>query len=170
MRTLHPQTRQIAAERDDIRKTVITNAWAEVFKWKGGNKEHPKMFIWQDFDLGIYMRQIYLASIKKGCNLDPNNVKKLGTEVWRGFTSEEDIKAAYFNRDYLISDACSLYYKGINIFPDIYGSDARKYIPVESHEEIARQIIVNKTLTDGQLLRVKKYLDKEIEKRNLCNT
>lgn len=46
----------------------------------------------------------------------------------------------FFDDSYLFSDACSLYFKGINIFPDIFGDQWRKYVPVENYKEILRQI------------------------------
>lgn len=42
MRLLHPRTLQIASQRDDIPKTVITHVWSEIFKWKASGQSHPK--------------------------------------------------------------------------------------------------------------------------------
>lgn len=50
----------------------------------------------------------------------------------------------YFDDNYLFSDAVSLYLKGVNIFPDIFGDQWRKYAPIISLKEIYR--VVGKTL------------------------
>lgn len=145
MRLLHPTTLAIASRRDDIPKTVISHAWSEVFKMYGSGQSHPKMFLDSDYDYGLYLRLVYRFGIAKGCNLDIDKVAKLPQGVNDGFNSM-DSRAFMFldnftnDTNYLFSDACSLYYKGINIFPDIFGGEWRKYVPVESHKEILRQV------------------------------
>jgi len=108
------------------------------------------MFLNVDFELGIYMRFVYNEAIKKGCSLDRLKVKSLGNIILHGFERGNCdemgeggqymfLTCSDFDNNYLFSDACSLYYKGINIFPDIFGDKWRKYVPVESHKEIVRQ-------------------------------
>lgn len=146
MRLLHPTTLAIASRREDIPKTVISHAWSEVFKMYGSGQKHPKMFLGSDYLYGVYLRVVYEKGINSGCNLDVNKVAKLPDSVINGFEAiSMGELLQFFNNDYLFSDACSLYFKGINIFPDIFGDDWRKYVPVESHKEIHRQ--VTKTLT-----------------------
>lgn len=149
MRLLHPTTLKIAAERSDIPKTVISHVWAEVFKFVKSGQKHPKMFIKDERDLGIYLSIVYRLGIDKGCNLDISKVKTLTKSIKHGFDSgmcswlKDSISMTaglYFDSNYLFSDACSLYFKGINIFPDIFGDEWRKYIPIESHKEILRQV------------------------------
>ena len=148
MRQLHPKTIWIASWRDDIPKTVISHCWAEVFKHVKTQQKHPKCFIDDEHYLGVYLRYVYDMGIKKGCNLDRDKVKTLPARIQTGFETTDipfdSMMAEYFDDIYLFSDACSLYFKGINIFPDIYGDKWRKYIPVESRMEIKRQI--DKTL------------------------
>jgi hypothetical protein len=148
MRTLHPQTINIASN-NSIPKTVLSHAWAEVFKFYMSKQKHPKMFIDNDFLMGVYLKYIYLKSLKRGCNFDKDKIKSLPSNVLLGFNNyntnlKQELLNTYFDDSYLFSDACSLYYKGINIFPDIYGNNWRKYVPVESIKEIKRQI--DKTL------------------------
>ena len=126
MRLLHPTTLKIVSMRNDIPKTVISHVWSEIFKWKASGKKHPKMFIDDDEFLGQYMAFICCFDV---CNLDESKIKKLGRNVMRGFKeymmqnpySEpfEYLYLKYFDDNYLFSDACSLYYKGINIFPEL---------------------------------------------------
>lgn len=149
MRLYHPQTLQIFANREDISKRFSCSVWSEVFKWKASKQKHPKMFIdFSDKVLGCYMGMVYDLAIKKGCNLDKEKIKNLGKEFCDGwdlyFKFGNTIYEQLFDSDYLFSDACSLYFKGVNIFPDIYGNKWRRYVPVESLEEILRQ--VKKTL------------------------
>jgi hypothetical protein len=156
MRLYHPRTLEIFASRPDIPKRYSCSAWSEIFKWKAGGKSHPKMFLLRDFKLGVYMRFVYDRATKKGCALDKSKLEKLGKTVLLGFNGGcyyiTNDKKRYmfltycdFDNNYLFSDACSLYYKGINIFPDIFGDQWRKYVPVESHKEIIRQC--EKTVT-----------------------
>jgi hypothetical protein len=151
MRILHPTTLKIASERNDIPKTVISHVWSEIFKWKSSGQKHPKMFIEDEEFLGCYLAFVYRVSIIKGCNFDNYKISHLGEEINRVFKkcSEELgykrlLQCIYptkeFDNNYLFSDACSLYYKGINIFPDIFGDQWRKYVPVESLKEIKRQV------------------------------
>jgi hypothetical protein len=144
MRLLHPRTLEILASHPEFPKTHIAHCWSEIFKCKGSGKSHPKMFLYDDLILGAYLRFVYDNGIKAGCNLDITKVKSLGRLVERGFTSDNYSFDGFFDSNYLFSDACSLYYKGINIFPDIFGDEWRKYVPVESLTEIKRQ--VDKTL------------------------
>lgn len=224
MRLYHPKTLKIFAYRNDIPKRYSTSCWSEIFKWKASKQDHPKMFIYNDYYLGGYLRVVFeYAKIKK-CNFAEFNrckekVSKLGEDILNGFllqktkstnifgtkstnifgydpfaigidsiviseqSSLNNIPYAdcnnfqyliscikrggnlkifenFFNDDYLLSDACSLYYKGINIFPDIYGDQWRKYIPVENHKEILRQVL--KTITG------KNYNQKQIN--NILNS
>jgi hypothetical protein len=142
MRLYHPTTLKILSERADIPKRYSCSVWSEIFKWKASGKPHPKCFIEDDYNLGCYIRLVYNLAIKKGCKLDINKIKKLSYKINRGFsqTMYEIYYQEYFDDNYLFSDACSLYFKGINIFPDIFGDEWRKYIPVESYKEILRQI------------------------------
>lgn len=141
MRILHPTTLKIIASRKDISKAHISHVWSEIFKWKASGKSHPKMFIDNDYDLGCYMAIVSVNGWFKKCNLDASKIKKLNSTIQAGWYEMwcADRIAKYFDDNYLFSDACSLYYKGINIFPDIFGDDWRKYVPVESLKEIIRQ-------------------------------
>ena len=144
MRLLHPRTLEIAAERDDIPKTVISHVWAEIYKWHASGQKHPKVFITDIYDIGCYMRHVYKCGIKKRCNLDKNKIKNLGDRASRGFTNKSKFYEVYFDDNYLFSDATSLYLKGINIFPDIFGDQWKKYAPIISLKEIQR--VVGKTI------------------------
>lgn len=108
------------------------------------------MFIDDDWDLGAYLHYVYDKAVFKGCKLNIKNLEKLDTislamglymrigfNDWNNPAYRFD---KYFDDNYLFSDACSLYFKGINIFPDIFGDEWRKYVPVESHKEIKRQV------------------------------
>lgn len=141
MRLYHPRTLQIFASRKDIPKRYSCSAWSEIFKWKASGKSHPKMFIDDDYDLGAYLHFAYDWAVFKGCKLDFGKIKKLDIDMQIGFNHYVDYNFdKYFDDNYLFSDACSLYFKGINIFPDIFGDEWRKYVPVESHKEIKRQV------------------------------
>lgn len=151
MRLLHPETiRIIACESVDFsnatssKKQIISHAWCEVIKFKSQKYTHPKMFIEDDFDLGCYMAYIDRTNKYVGCNLNVGNLEKF-EELFMGFTSFSISRInKYFNDNYLFSDAVSLYFKGVNIFPFIFGDEWRKYVPVENIGEIKRQ--VDKTL------------------------
>ena len=151
MRLLHPKTLEVAANRDDIPKTVISHVWSEVFKWIASGKEHPKMFLKDSYDIGMYMRHVYTMGVRKGCNLNVGLLSKKGylniKDGWddRRYDVAMEVFDLYFDDNYLFSDAVSLYFKGHNIFPDIFGNEWRKYVPVESIKEIKRQ--VDKTLS-----------------------
>lgn len=152
MRLLHPKILEIVANRPDLPKTIISHAWSEVFKFKGSGQKHPKMFIDDDYDLGVYLGIVYWCGEKHGCKLDKNKIFSLNNEIQKGFTElniltliEHFDSDKYFNDNYLFSDLCSLYYKGYNLFPNVFGDDWRKYVPVESLKEIKRQ--VDKTIS-----------------------
>jgi hypothetical protein len=173
MRLLHPRTLEICAMRDDIPKTVLSHAWSEVFKYIASGKKHPKMFLNSKTLLFYYLGFVYKFGTDKGCNFDKNKVpKSYKSDFNRGrrdvcdysccrFLNGLEIDFA-FDDDYLFSDACSLYYKGINIFPDIFGDDWRKYVPVESRVEIIRQLL---KVESGQSVKTKEV--KQIIK-SLC--
>lgn len=148
MRLLHPKTLAILASHPEFPKTHIAHCWSEIFKWKANGKPHPKMFIDDDYALGSYLRFVYENGIEIGCNLDSNKINNLNEEIKEGFNGPriifigKELKAdfeKYFDSNYLFSDACSLYYKGINIFEDLFTGESQKYIPVISHKEIIRQ-------------------------------
>jgi len=144
MRLYHPRTLQILSERKDIPKRYSCSVWSEIFKWKASGQVHPKCFINNDFHLGVYLKIVYELATAKDCNLDKSKIKSLSEKVQDGFNNgvgfDRTILSDYFDSNYLFSDACSLYFKGINIFKDIFGDDWRKYVPVESYKEILRQI------------------------------
>lgn len=154
MRLLHPETLAILAEGDvdfskatSSQKQTISHAWSEVIKFKATNQKHPKMFIDNDYFLGVYMNVVKLYGDLLGCKFNPELLEKYPQlhEKLMNSTSE-DVRALtekYFDDNYLFSDTVSLYFKGVNIFPNIFGHQWRKYIPVESYDEILRQI--NKT-------------------------
>lgn len=149
MRLLHPTTIKILANHPEFPKTHLAHAWSEVFKFLAQSKSHPKMFITNKKHLGQYLVYLYNHATKAGCKLDKNKVFNLGENVVNGFMDyyvddTTDYFMNEFDDNYLFSDACSLYFKGTNIFPDIFGDQWRKYVPVESLTEINRQI--NKTL------------------------
>jgi hypothetical protein len=152
MRLLHPKTLAILASHPEFPKTHIAHCWSEIFKFKGSGKPHPKMFIDDDYVLGAYLGDVYIFGTSIGCNLDRFKVNSLPQRMSDGFYDIAygmkeclPIIEDYFDDNYLFSDACSLYYKGINIFPDIFGDEWRKYVPVESLKEVKRQ--VDKTLS-----------------------
>jgi len=149
MRLLHPRTIEILASHPEFPKTNLAHAWSEVFKYLASGHKHPKMFIKDEYSLGIYLSKVYHFGMKSGCKFDSNLVLK-HKKLNDGFNalSFKDIKiikmVSLFDDNYLFSDACYLYYKGINIFPDIFGDEWEKYCPVISLKEIKRQ--VDKTL------------------------
>ena len=150
MRLLHPRTIEILASHTEFPKTHLAHAWSEVFKYLASGQKHPKMFLPSKRLLGQYLAHIYVQTdFGELVNLDRSKVDNMGGVIVKGweeyFSSNlpnefED----YFDSNYLFSDACSLYYKGINIFPDIFGDEWEKYCPVISLKEINRQ--VDKTL------------------------
>ena len=148
MRLLHPRTIQILASHPEFPKTHLAHCWAECFKYLASGQKHPKMFINDNRTLGKYLRFVYEYGIKAGCNLDKEKIKSLPIAIQTGFNKEDYsyiTSSYYFDNNYLFSDACSLYFKGINIFQDIFGDEWEKYCPVISLKEIKRQ--VDKTLS-----------------------
>lgn len=150
MRIYHPKTLQILASRKDIPKRYSCSVWSECFKWKASGKPHPKQFIDDDEALGSYLALVFKLATLKGCDLDDNKIRKLGSSVLCGWNADfaygREEYWRYFDDNYLFSDACSLYFKGINIFEDLFPESPAKYIPVISHKEIIRQC--NKTLNN----------------------
>ena len=153
MRLLHPTTLETISSNKEVdfrkatssKKQVISHAWSEVIKFKVTNQKHPKMFIYNDYGLGVYMQMVKQYGDMTGCKFNSDLLKKY-PNLYEGFLSKDgfDMLDNWFDDLYLFSDCISLYYKGINILPFIYGDDWRKLIPVESLKEISRQI--NKTL------------------------
>ena len=153
MRLLHPYTIKIIATKctdDDFtnatvsRKSTIAHAWCEVLKFKGSGKSHPKMFIHDDYTLGCYMSYVKKYGDDVGCNLNVEHLLKYD-EIYIGFCGGIWREFEHlFDEEYLFSDAVSLYLKGLNIFPYIYGNNWQKYCPIISLKEVKR--IVDKTL------------------------
>jgi hypothetical protein len=148
VRQLHPRTLEILANNDEYPAYPISHCWSEVFKWLGSRQNHPKVFIIKEYDLGVYLAYIYnMNALKNRCLLDKNKINNLSTKLQLGFKNYYGINggyvpglfSVYFNDNHLFSDVCSLYYKGINIFPEIFGDDWKQYCPVISHKEIIRQ-------------------------------
>lgn len=156
MRLLSPETLKIittVCKDSDFqnatvsRKQVLSHAYVEVLKFKATNLKHPKMWIKDDRDLGVYLRLVYDYGCSIGCNFNVENLIKYD-ELYIGFSYGQDCLdklVGHFDRDYLFSDAMSLYLKGVNIFPYIFGEDANKYIPIINLKEVKR--IVDKTLS-----------------------
>lgn len=149
MRQLHYKTMQIVAYRDDLPKTILSHAWGEVFKFLASKQNHPKVFVIDMKELGKYLGVVYIFGKKKDCKLDKSLVDKLPADLIKGFNLAikwqsdpfiEYMLEPHFDDNYLFSDAVSLYFKGHNIFPDIFGDQWRKYVPVESYDEITRQL------------------------------
>lgn len=154
MRLLHPETLRIVAtvckdsdfENATVsRKQIISHAWSEVLKYKATNQTHPKMFIHDSLTLGAYMHIVYKYGRVLGCKLDFHKLKEHGL-MYDGFCNvgTPDVRRC-FDSNYLFSDAVSLYLKGVNIFPYIYGDEWQKYCPIISLKEVKR--IVDKTLS-----------------------
>ena len=147
MRLLHPRTLQIIATETTgldfldatvSKKQVLSHSWSEVLKFLATRQNHPKMFI-DDESLGCYMKYIYTLNAEYvHCNLDSSHIDKYPI-VKMGFDNPFSIDE-HFDDSYLFSDAVSLYFKGVNIFPYIFGDQWRKYCPVISLKEINRQI------------------------------
>lgn len=139
MRLLHPETLKILSRRDNIPKTHLAHCWAELFKWKASGQKHPKMFLTNDVQVGSYMRLVYDYGILRGCDLDRNKAIKINLTIGVAFIRpRHESYLDLFDDNYLFSDAVSLYLKGVNIFPDIFGDKWRKYVPIESHKEMLR--------------------------------
>lgn len=159
MRLLHPTTLEIVTN-EKFPRTIISHVWSEIFKFYTSKQTHPKMFIKDDRDMGIYLGFVWVSAKKRGgLSLDLRKVNKLPTDLVNGFNHAiqynhdnllkivsnlegyiNEPHGKYFNDYYLMSDACSLYFKGYNIFPYIFGDHWRKYVPVESRKEILRQL------------------------------
>jgi hypothetical protein len=144
MRLLHPRTLEIIVSRDDIPKAHISRVWSELFKWLASGQSHPKMFIDDRVHLGGYMRYVYDCGCAKGCNLDNLKMHKFGKKAVDAFMLSISAFNKYFDDNYLFSDAVSLYFKGVNIFPDIFGDEWRRYVPIQNLKEILR--VVQNTL------------------------
>lgn len=152
MRQLHPRTIQILAEKGY--KAPIAHCWSEQFKAIASGKKHPKVFIDDEHALGKYLFYVYIIGTAIGCKFNATNIRSLPISISESFFGSYEVVGYkikidnsledYFDDNYLFSDAVSLYFKGINIFPDIFGDNWRKYVPVESLKEINRQ--VTKTL------------------------
>jgi len=153
MRLLHPDTIQIVAK--DLpdsafknstvsRKQVISHAWSECLKWLATKQQHPKMFLTEQ-QLGWYLSIVKENGNIVECNLNEQLLIKYDS-VWIGYVDPDVtyLKRLHFDDSYLFSDAVSLYLKGLNIFPNIFGEEWRKYVPIENLKEIKR--IVDKTL------------------------
>lgn len=166
MRLLHPETLRIVATQctdEDFkratvtRKTVTSHAWSEVLKFLATRQIHPKMWL-SDDELGIYMQIAKYHGDVIGCVLDEKLLNKYSKVIDMYLSSnyeralltiqeyEEDFK---FDDNYLFSDCMSLYFKGLNIFKYVYGDDWRRIVPVESLDEIQRQ--VTKTIEKRKL-------------------
>lgn len=157
MRLLHPKTILIVSSSDHFPKTILSHAWAEVFKWIASGKDHPKMFFERDHHqlIAYYLNFVFRRANQRGCSFHEEVIYKHQNLIphWQHankMTIDElqIYLTRYFHPDYVFSDACSLYYKGVNIFQNLYGQDWRRLVPVESHEEIIRQCnktIINRT-------------------------
>lgn len=157
MRLLHPRTLEIISQEMTSveflnatvsRKQVVSHAWSECLKYLATRQKHPKMFL-DDFTLGCYMYAVRYHGMMIGCNLNGKLIEKYPV-VLNGYNHV--LKDGYYIEDllmdfddnYLFSDAVSLYLKGVNIFPYIFGDEWRKYVPIENLKEIHR--VVGKTL------------------------
>lgn len=166
MRLLHPKTLDIVGHMKDeefqsstlSKKLIYSHSWSECFKFVKSGKEHPKMFI-NYANIVTYLLELHNKNdiYSVGCNMNYNLIYTLNDYldgeyindlIWyyNEGSPEDEVSCLEdkFDRDYLISDANSLYYKGVNIFPHIYGENWHKYCPVISLKEIKRQ--VDKTL------------------------
>lgn len=154
MRLLHPETLRIVSlvcidedfdKATVSRKTVISNSWTETLKFLRTRQKHPKMFLGTDFNYGVYLRISKTYGNIVGCDLKEIHLEKY-SNVLNGYNTHNNLKKAceyfsldtYFDNNYLFSDCVSLYLKGLNIFPYVYGNDARRLIPIESLDEIVR--------------------------------
>ena len=94
-----------------------------------------------------------------GCRPDETKVDFLNGAIQAGYHDYMNSEQAHnflhldtelvfehsaFDDDYLFSDAVSLYLKGVNIFPKIFGDKWEKYCPIISLNEIKR--VVTKTI------------------------
>jgi hypothetical protein len=151
MRLLHPETLRIVSmvckdedfeKATSSRKQIISHAWSEMLKFKATKQSHPKMFIHDEYEQGLYMKIVYTFGKVVGCNLDPSHLEKYQTmnDAFTNGTDDWESVNKHFDSNYLFSDAVSLYFKGVNIFKYVFGDEWRKFVPVESLEEIHRQV------------------------------
>jgi hypothetical protein len=159
MRLLHPETIRIVAtvcKDEDFssatvsRKSVIAHAWSETLKYLATKQQHPKMWL-TDSQLGAYLRVVKTYGDMVGCKLNQELLPKYEYVSYGYYNYAPKLKDASdiinanaksfkFDSTYLFSDCVSLYFKGLNIFPYIYGDDWRRVVPVESLKEIHRQV------------------------------
>ena len=100
-------------------KITIAN---DLVKVKSSTVDRLKVFVDSTYELGTFDRWI---------------------EHLTNYGSLPTLEAAVGNQFgdlYVFSDLTSLYFKGVNLFPAIFGDQWRKYVPVESREEIRRQL------------------------------
>ena len=131
MRLLSPETLRIVStlckdsDFDNAtvsRKQIVSHAFTEQLKFLASGKSHPKCFITNHEHLGKYLHLVKHYGDIVGCNLNIENLMKYDL-VYIGFCDVYSVDDAlcyvdeYFDRDYLFSDAVSLYFKGVNIFP-----------------------------------------------------
>lgn len=159
MRLIHPQILEIVATQctdEDFktstssRRQIISHASSEVSKYLATRTPHPKMFLPSDRMYGFYLALVKHYADMVGNTLEIVNFIQYD-DFYIGFVDgsndlewTEDKLVQWFDGAYMFSDAVSLYYKGLNVFPYIYGEEWQKYCPVISLKEIQRQ--VNKTL------------------------
>jgi hypothetical protein len=131
------------------RKQVVSHAWSECLKYLATRQPHPKMFL-DDEMLGVYMRYIYTVNTNVGCNLNSNLIDDRYPIVRMGFDDPDyELLFKMFDELYLFSDCVSLYFKGLNILPYIYGDDWRRLVPIENLKEVPR--VVGKTIGKGDV-------------------
>jgi hypothetical protein len=126
------------------KKAVLSHAWSEVIKYVATKRNHDKMFIDDEIDLGQYLGYLKSFGDMVGCNMNVEVLLKYD-KLYIGFTYFDDrtcnyLTKLYFDDNYLFSDACSLYFKGVNIFPHIFGEQWKKYVPILNLSEIKRQV------------------------------
>lgn len=158
MRLLHLRTISTIATMKDsdfekatvTRKTVLSHAYCEVMKYLATNKIHPKMFLGSEEEYGYYLKYVSVFADMVGCKFDYDKIKKY-PRVYNAFASNKGIVeltkilSERFDANYLFSDCTSLYFKGLNIFKEVYGDEWRKLVPIESLKEIRR--VVDKTIS-----------------------
>ena len=151
MRLLHPSTIKYVIEADESvfknatssRKQILSHVWSEVFKYFGSEKQHPKVSFLKAEYLLAYLDDLYLK-INGLVRCDEKKLENLKNK-YRKINKCMDFRYHLeFDDNYLFSDLVSLYFKGVNLFPQRFGDDWRKYVPVESLKEIKKQ--VDKTL------------------------
>lgn len=103
------------------------------------------MFLEEDKFYGFYMALVKEYGDVIGCNLNEQHLTKYD-DVWYGYVSADFDKMDrfFFDNDYMISDFVSLYLKGLNLYPYWYGDSWRKYVLIESLDEIFR--VASKTV------------------------